>query len=62
MSKSLVEKQLEFVNYRFGMFIHFNSATFQFAKGIYATGNMGLKMVENRSVSHLMKRSGILRI
>ncbi len=33
MSKSLVEKQLEFVNYRFGMFIHFNSATFQFAKG-----------------------------
>lgn len=31
MGKSLTELQMEFVNMRFGMFIHFNSATFQFS-------------------------------
>ena len=30
MKKDLITLQKEFVNYRFGMFIHFNSATFQF--------------------------------
>nr|WP_296463275.1 alpha-L-fucosidase [uncultured Acetatifactor sp.] len=30
MGKNLIELQKDFVNLRFGMFIHFNSATFQF--------------------------------
>ena len=33
MGKDLIELQKNFVNMRFGMFIHFNSATFQFASG-----------------------------
>ena len=33
MSKSLTELQKDFVNMRFGMFIHFNSATVQFHTG-----------------------------
>jgi alpha-L-fucosidase len=33
MKKNLLELQKNFVNMRFGMFIHFNSATYQFATG-----------------------------
>ena len=33
MNDQLLRRQLDFVNLRFGMFIHFNSATFQFNTG-----------------------------
>ena len=33
MRKNLIELQMDFVNLRFGMFIHFNSATVQFNEG-----------------------------
>ncbi len=33
MSNHLIELQQRFVNHRFGMFIHFNSATYQFSAG-----------------------------
>lgn len=33
MANSLIQRQRETVNLRFGMFLHFNSATFQFASG-----------------------------
>lgn len=41
MIKDLIELQKDFVNMRFGMFIHFNSATFQFAKGEIADWEYG---------------------
>ena len=31
--EQLIQKQKWLINLRFGMFIHFNSATFQFANG-----------------------------
>ena len=62
MGKNLIELQKDFVNLRFGMFIHFNSATFQFNKGEITDWEYGHENGGEPGVSPSVKRTGIPRI